>query len=168
MYFKLPLPLNINEGIRMVKGKIGDQAPDFTLKANTGENITLSQFFGKKNVVFFFYPKDEGPTCVKEAQAFRNDSDVFKERNAEVIGISAQSVESHKKFATHYNLEYILVSDSDNQIRKLYGVSATLGVPGRVTYVIDTKGIVKHIFVSQLHFNKHPKEALQALKEITV
>ena len=86
LYFKLPLPLNIKEGIRMVKVKIGDQAPDFTLKANTGENHFISVFW-KEEYCLFFYPRDEGPTCVKEAQAFRNDSDAFKERNAEVIGI---------------------------------------------------------------------------------
>lgn len=147
----------------MVKVKIGDKAPDFTLQSNTGENITLSQFFGKKNVVLFFYPRDEGPTCIKEAEAFRNKYEVFKERNAEVIGISAQNVESHKGFASHHNLQYILLSDGDNSVRKLYGVSATLGVPGRVTYVIDKEGVVKHVFSSQLHFTKHAKEALLAL-----
>ena len=149
----------------MVKFKIGDKAPDFTLKASNGENVTLSQFFGKKNVVLFFYPRDEGPTCVKEAQAFRNNYETFKEKNAEVIGISAQSVESHKKFANHHNLQYLLLSDKDNRVRKLYGVASTLGVPGRVTYVIDKEGIVKHIFVSQLQFTKHAKEALGALRE---
>ena len=147
----------------MVKVKIGDKAPDFTLQSNTGSNITLSQFLGTKNVVLFFYPRDEGPTCVKEAEAFRNNYEAFKERNAEIIGISAQSVESHKGFASHHSLQYILLSDGDNSVRKLYGVSSTLGVPGRVTFVIDKEGIVKHVFVSQLHFTKHAKEALLAL-----
>ena len=149
----------------MAKLKIGDKAPDFTLKSSTGEGITLSQFFGKKNVVLFFYPRDEGPTCVKEAQAFRNNYESFKERNAEVIGISAQGVESHKSFASHHNLPYVLLSDSDNNVRKLYGVSSTLGIPGRVTYVIDADGNVKYIFASQLHFAKHAKEALIALRK---
>lgn len=67
-------------------------------------------------------------------------------------------------FANHHNLPYLLLSDADDQVRKLYGVSPTLGVPGRVTFVIDKEGIVKHVFVSQLHFNKHAKNALQALK----
>jgi thioredoxin-dependent peroxiredoxin len=149
----------------MIKVKIGDKAPDFTLPSSSGENITLSEFFGKKNVVIFFYPRDEGPTCCKEAEAFRNDYEAFKEKNAEVIGISAQSVESHKSFASHHKLRYVLLSDSHNKVRKLYGVSATFGVPGRVTYVIDKEGIVKHVFSSQLHFIKHAKEALLALKE---
>jgi peroxiredoxin Q/BCP len=81
-----------------------------------------------------------------------------------VIGISAQSVESHKRFASHHKLQYVLFSDSGNNVRKLYGVSSTFGVPGRVTFVIDKEGIVKHVFSSQLHFIKHAKEALQALR----
>jgi thioredoxin-dependent peroxiredoxin len=149
----------------MVRIKIGDKAPDFTLPSSTGENITLSQFFGNKNVVLFFYPRDEGPTCVKEAKAFRDDFKAFKERNAEVIGISSQSVESHRGFISHHKLPYILLSDIDGEVRKLYGVSSTLGVPGRVTFVIDKEGIVVHVFASQLHFAKHSKEALLALKK---
>jgi len=120
----------------------------------------LSQFLGKKTVVLFFYPRDEGHTCCKEAQAFRDNYEAFKESNAEVIGLSAQSVESHNSFASHHKLQYILLSDSENNVRKLYGVSSTLGVPGRVTFVIDKDGMVKHIFSSQLHFIKHAKEAL--------
>jgi len=148
----------------MVKVKIGDCAPDFTLQSGTGENISLSQFLGKKNVVLFFYPRDEGPTCCKEAEAFRDNYEAFKESNSEVIGISAQNVESHKSFAKHHKLQYVLLSDADNNVRKLYGVTSTLGIPGRVTYVIDKKGIVKHVFSSQLHFIKHAKEALLALR----
>jgi peroxiredoxin Q/BCP len=149
----------------MFKVKKGDKAPDFTLQSSTGENITLSQFLGKKNVVLFFYPRDEGPTCCKEAEAFRDDYEAFKENDAEVIGISAQSVESHKSFASNHGLQYILLSDADNKVRKLYGVSPTLGIPGRVTYVIDKEGVVKHVFSSQLHFIKHAKEALLALRK---
>ena len=149
----------------MIKIKMDDRAPDFTLQSSNGENVSLSQFLGKKNVVLFFYPRDEGPTCCKEAEAFRDNYEAFRDKNAEVIGISAQSVKSHKSFANHHNLQYILLSDPDNKVRKLYGVSPTLGVPGRITFVIDKEGIVKHVFVSQLHFNRHAKEALQALRE---
>ncbi len=150
----------------MTKVKIGDKAPNFNLPSNNSQNVTLSQFFGKKNVVLFFYPRDEGPTCIKEAKAFRDNYQAFKERNAQIIGISAQSVESHNQFACHHNLPYILLSDSDNSVRKLYGVASTLGVPGRVTFVIDKEGIVKHVFVSQLQFTKHAREALDALRGI--
>ncbi len=149
----------------MVRIKAGDKAPDFTLPSSNGESITLSQFFGNKNVVLFFYPRDEGPTCVKEAKAFRDDFKAFKERNAEVIGISGQSVESHRGFISHHKLPYILLSDTNGEVRKLYGVSSMLGVPGRVTFVIDKQGIVVHVFASQLHFAKHSKEALLALEK---
>ena len=148
----------------MVKAKIGDMASDFTLLSNIGGNITLSQFLGKNNVVIFFYPMDESPVCSREAEAFRDKYKTFKELDAEVIGISSQSVESHKSFASHHNLPYILLSDTDNNVRKLYGISATLGVvPGRVTFVINKEGIIKHIFSSQFRPAKHAEEALRAL-----
>jgi len=150
----------------MANVKIGDKAPDFTLQSDKGGIVTLSEFFGKKQVVLFFYPMDESPVCSREAEAFRDNYEAFNELDAEVVGISSQSVESHKEFARHRKLPYILLSDTDNRVRKLYGVSTSLGiVPGRVTYVIDNEGIIKHIFSSQLHPAKHAKEALRALRE---
>src|SRR3990172_1394150 len=146
--------------------KVGGKAPDFTLQSNKGESVKLSEFFGKKKVVLFFYPMDETPVCSREAAAFRDNYEAVTELDAEVISISSQSAESHKEFARHHKLPYILLSDTDNRVRKLYGVSISLGiVPGRVTYVIDEEGIIKHIFSSQLHPAKHAKEALRALRE---
>src|SRR3972149_1069353 len=104
----------------MAMVKIGDKAPDFTLQSSTGERVTLSQFFGKKNGVLFFYPMDESPVCSREAEAFRDKYDAFKELDAEVIGISTQSVQSHKSFARHHSLPFTLLSDADNAVRKLY------------------------------------------------
>ncbi len=150
----------------MNKVQAGDKAPDFSLPSNTGETIKLSNFLGKKNVIIFFYPMDESPVCSKEAEAFRDKYEEFKNLDAQVIGISSQSVESHKSFATHHNLPFILLSDTNNYVRKLYGISTTLGVvPGRVTYIIDKEGVVKFVFSSQLHPAKHADEALRALKE---
>lgn len=150
----------------MTKVKIGDKAPDFTLQSHTDEKFKLSQFLGKKNVVLFFYPMNESPVCSREAEAFRDSYEAFRKLDAEVVGVSSQSVESHREFASHHNLPYILLSDSNNSVRKLYGVSTTLGViPGRVTYIIDKEGIIKHIFASQLHPAKHAEEALSALKK---
>jgi len=151
----------------MAKVKAGDKAPDFTLPSQTGENVTLSEFFGKKNIVLYFYPKDESSACTKEACTFRDNYEVFKELGAEVIGISSQSVESHKSFASHHNLQFILLSDEDNKVRKLYGVASTFGVlPGRVTYIIDKEGIIRHIFSSQFQPQKHIDEALNILKKL--
>ena len=149
----------------MARVQAGDKAPDFSLPSNTSETIRLSNFLGKKNVVIFFYPIDESPVCSREAEAFRDKYEEFKDLDAEVIGISSQSVDSHKSFAAHHNLPFILASDIDNKVRKLYGVSSTLGIiPGRVTYVIDKEGVIKFVFTSQLHPAKHADKALRALK----
>jgi peroxiredoxin Q/BCP len=132
-----------------------------------GDNVTLSEYFGKKSVVLYFYPKDETRGCTREACEFRDQYDVFTSLGAEVIGVSGQSVESHKSFATHHGLPFILLSDEKNEVRQLYGVPATMGIiPGRVTYIIDKTGIVRHIFNSQFQPEKHIEEALKVLKEL--
>ena len=147
--------------------KVGDKAPDFTLPSQMGDNVTLSEFIGKKNIVLYFYPKDESPGCTKEACSFRDSYEELTRLGAEVLGVSGQSVESHKSFATHYGLPFILLSDEDNKVRKLYGVPATMGIiPGRVTYIIDKKGVVRSIFSSQTQAAKHVQEAADALKQI--
>lgn len=151
----------------MARLQIGDRAPDFTLPSSTGENISLSQFFGKKMVVIFFYPMDESPVCSREAEAFRDKYEAFKELGAEVLGISSQSVGSHKSFSRRHSLPYFLLSDINSGVRRLYGVSSTLGiVPKRVTFIIDKEGIIKYIFSSQLQPAKHAKQALLALKNV--
>lgn len=145
--------------------KIGDSAPDFSLLAQSGSSVSLKDFLGKKSVVLYFYPKDDTPGCTKEACAFRDSYQVFKDAGAEVIGISDDSTDSHQKFATKYQLPFTLLSDTGKQVRKLYGVPATLGLlPGRVTYVIDQKGIVQHIFNSQFNFKGHVEESLKTLQ----
>jgi peroxiredoxin Q/BCP len=143
----------------------GMKAPDFTLASQAGNMVSLHDYLGKNPVVLYFYPKDETPVCTKEACSFRDNMDTFRDLEATIIGVSADSVESHKKFADKYNLPFILVSDEDNKVRKLYGVPKTLKLmPGRVTYVIDKDGIVKHVFASQLDAEKHVTEAVASLK----
>jgi peroxiredoxin Q/BCP len=147
--------------------KIGEKAPDFTLPSQMGDTVTLSEYHGKKNVVLYFYPKDETIGCTKEACAFRDSYDVFTNLGAEVLGVSGQSVESHKSFATHHGLPFLLLSDAENKVREMYGVPATMGfIPGRVTYVIDKKGIVRHMFNSQSQPEKHIEEAKQVLEKL--
>jgi peroxiredoxin Q/BCP len=147
--------------------KVGDKAPDFTLPSQMGDEVTLSEYIGKKNIVLYFYPKDETRGCTREACEFRDRYNVFTNLGAEVIGVSAQSVESHKSFATHHGLPFLLLSDEKSEIRKLYGVSATMGIiPGRVTFIIDKKGVVRHIFSSQFQPEKHIKEALKVLEKL--
>jgi len=147
--------------------KVGDKAPDFTLPSQMGDNVTLSEFFGKKNVVLYFYPKDETPGCINEACNFRDSYQELVSLGAEVLGVSGQSVASHKSFATHYGLPFILLSDEGNKVRKLYGVPSSIGIiPGRVTYIIDKKGVVRHIFNSQTQTRQHVEETKATLKEL--
>ena len=147
--------------------QVGDKAPDFTLPSQMGDEVTLSEFFAKKNVVLYFYPKDETAGCTREACAFRDSYEVFTSLGAEVLGVSGQSVESHKSFASHHGLPFLLLSDQENKTRRLYGVPPTIGIiPGRVTYIIDKKGVVRHIFKSQYQPEKHVEEAKHVLEKL--
>jgi peroxiredoxin Q/BCP len=150
------------------KVKVGDKAPAFTLPDQSGAMVTLRGFVGSKIIVLYFYPKDFSRGCTAEACAFRDSYDVFVEAGAQVIGVSSQSVESHSSFALVNKLPFVLLSDEGGKVRELYGVPSTLGLlPGRVTYVIDKKGIVRHIFSSQSNPTKHIEEALKVVKEIS-
>jgi peroxiredoxin Q/BCP len=151
----------------MSKIKEGDVIPNFKLKNQHGEQVSISDFLGEKSLVLFFYPKDDTPGCTREACSFRDHYEAFLDAGAEVIGISGQSVESHKNFAKKHNLKYHLLSDEGNQVRKLFGVPADLfGLfPGRVTYVADKTGKIIYIFNSQMQVEKHVEEALKVLKK---
>ncbi len=151
------------------KVQVGDTAPDFTLPTWEGRSVSLKDFLGKKAVVLYFYPRDNTPGCTAEACAFRDNYEVFKEAGAEVIGVSSDTEESHQQFARNNRLPFILLSDKGGALRKRYGVPSTLGLlPGRVTYVIDKQGIVRHIFSSQFTPEKHIEEALHTIRQLTV
>jgi peroxiredoxin Q/BCP len=146
---------------------VGDTAPDFSKTTQNGDPISLSQFRGEKTVVLYFYPKDETPGCTAEACTFRDSFEDFVDAGAVVIGVSQDSDESHKRFAEHHRLPFLLVSDRDKSLQKAYGVPKTMGLlPGRVTYVIDRNGVVQHVFSSQLNAAKHVKEALDVVKRL--
>lgn len=150
------------------KVQVGDRAPDFTLPTQLGVSVSLSDFLGKAAIVLYFYPKDNTPGCTIEAHAFRDSYEVFKDAGAEVIGISSDSAESHQRFATQCGVPFILLSDAGGAIRKRYGVSATFGLlPGRVTYVIDKQGVVRHIFSAQFTAKRHVDEALKTLQMLS-
>jgi peroxiredoxin Q/BCP len=152
-----------------VKVQVGDLAPDFTLPGQKNKTVSLHDYLGKRAIVLYFYPKDNTPGCTAEACAFRDSYEVFKEAGAEVIGVSADSESSHEQFATKHRLPFILLSDSDGTVRKRYGVSSMFGLlPGRVTYIIDKQGIVRHIFSSQFTPEKHITEALKTLQGLSV
>lgn len=143
---------------------IGDKIPFFTASDNNGNIFDIKDYLGKP-LVIYFYPKDDTPGCTAQACTFRDQYQDFKELGAEVIGISSDSVLSHQKFVSKFNLPFILLSDFDKKIRKAFGVSRDyLGlIDGRTTYVVDEKGIVQYIFDSTSS-KKHITEALAILK----
>ncbi len=148
--------------------KVGDKAPAFSLANQEGQTIHLADYQGQKSLVIYFYPKDETPGCTKEACSFRDSYEAFMDAGAEVIGISADSVASHQAFAENRRLPFQLLSDPDKAVSNAYGVKgALLGLfPGRETFVVDKKGIIRHHFVSQTQIDKHIKEALKIVKTL--
>ena len=154
----------------MAKGptvSVGDEAPDFILPSHTGDNIRLSDFRDRSAVVLFFYPKDNTRGCTAEVCAFRDSYEVFTEAGAQVIGVSSDSISSHEHFAGKHNLQFALLSDSGGHLRKAYGVPTTMGlIPGRVTFVIDKQGKVRHVFNSQVNIGGHIDGALKVVKEL--
>ena len=152
----------------MARGiQVGDQAPDFTLPTQTGETFRLRDHMGQQVIVLYFYPKDNTSGCTAEACAFRDSYEVFTEAGADVIGVSSDSVDKHAGFAGQHNLPFTLVSDQGGKTRKAYGVPGVLGViPGRVTYVIDRSGQVRHVFSSMTNIDGHVNDALRVVREL--
>jgi peroxiredoxin Q/BCP len=137
--------------------KVGDKAPDFTLPAQSGERV----------VVLYFYPKDNTSGCTAEACAFRDSHEAFAEAGAEVIGVSSDSAGKHAGFAGKHDLPFTLLADQGGKVRKLYGVPAVFGlIPGRVTYVIDRQGTVRHVFNSMTNIGGHVNDALEVVKQL--
>jgi thioredoxin-dependent peroxiredoxin len=146
---------------------VGDKAPDFTLPSQSGEPVRLQDRIGQRVVVLYFYPKDETRGCTAEACAFRDSHEVFTDAGAEVIGVSSDSVDRHAAFADRHNLPFTLLSDVGGKVRKTYQVPATLGlIPGRVTYVIDRSGTVRHVFNSMTNIDRHVKDALEVVRQL--
>lgn len=151
----------------MASVQVGDHAPDFTLTSQAGQWVSLAEFRGSKAVVLFFYPKDGTAVCTKEACRFRDAYEDFVQAGAVVIGVSSDSAESHKAFASGHRLPFVLLADRDGSVRQAFGVPRTLGImPGRVTYVIDKAGIVRHVFRSQFAADRHVAEALAVVRQL--
>ncbi|OGD45971.1 peroxiredoxin [Candidatus Bathyarchaeota archaeon RBG_16_57_9] len=151
----------------MVNIKLGDEAPDFTLPDQDGGQVTLSNFRGRSSVVLYFYPKDFSLGCTTQACGFRDSYEDFTDLGAVVIGVSGDTVESHKKFIEDYLLPFTLLSDQDGKVRKLYGTTKGFGLlPGRYTLVIDKVGVVRHVFTSETNMGKHVEEAVRILRDM--
>lgn len=150
----------------MAKLSTGDKAPSFSLQNQDKQSISLADYLGKKHLVVYFYPKDETPGCVKEACGFRDSYESFLDAGAEVIGISADSADSHKNFANKRKLPFQLLSDPHARVSKAFGVEKVgFGLfPGRETFVIDKKGIIRLTFASSLQIDKHIQTALAVIK----
>ena len=147
--------------------KISDKLPDFDLKNQHNLNVSSKKFIGK-NLIIFFYPKDYTPGCTTEVCNFRDNYDILKKFDAEILGISSDDIRSHKSFAKKYNIQYDLLSDPKRKVEKLFGVPRSFfGLfPGRVTYIFNKKGILIEIINSQMNINKHLNKTIKILNRL--
>jgi thioredoxin-dependent peroxiredoxin len=144
----------------------GDRAPLIQLSDQDG-TPRRSDALGGKALVLFFYPKDDTPGCTMEACAFRDSYADLQALGAEVWGVSGDSAGSHQRFAQRHNLPFPLLVDAGNRLRQAFGVPSVLGLlPGRVTYVIDGDGVIRHVFNNLLDGPAHRREALEALRRL--
>jgi peroxiredoxin Q/BCP len=149
-----------------IKVKVGDPAPDFEGPTSDGSRLGMKNFKGKKDVVLYFYPKDDTPGCTREACSFRDNLKPIRDMGAEIIGVSLDSIQSHDKFARKYELPFPLISDKDKHIANAYGVLRDIGLStNRVTFIIDKDGKVAKIF-PKVDVGKHTDEVVAALKEL--
>lgn len=148
--------------------KIDEKAPLISGIDQKGLKIETQQFIQQKSVVIYFYPKDETKGCTAQACSFRDAYEDFKELNCEVIGISGDSEASHKNFAEHHRLPFILLSDKNKEIRKAFQVPKDfLGlIPGRYTFVINKEGVIIDIFHDAINMQKHVQTALEKIKSL--
>jgi len=144
--------------------EIGDKAPAFQATLQDGGTFDSTSLLGRKSLVLFFYPKDGTPVCTQEACAFRDAYAEFVGADVEVVGVSGDSPESHRRFAARHSLPFPIISDAGGALRRLFGVPRAWGLfPGRVTYVIDKKGVVRMVYNATLAAEPHVRKALEAV-----
>jgi len=154
------------DGLSIRPVSVGDPAPDFTLADQAGRMIDLKRFRGR-TVVLYFYPRDHSFVCTAEACDFRDNYEIFRLADAEILGISSDSVASHASFVEQHGLPFTLLSDPGGLVRARYGVPRFLGLaPGRVTYIIDKHGIVRQIIQSMFSATRHVRESLHAARQL--
>ena len=151
--------------------KIGDKAPAFKLKNAEGKLVRLTDFKGKK-VILYFYPKDMTPGCTKEACGFQDDLRLIEAQNTVVLGVSGDDEASHQKFAARYNLQFPLLADPDHEVAEKYGVWQEKSLYGRkfwgikrTTFILDEQGKIAHIF-AKVDTARHSKDVLQVLDSL--
>lgn len=146
--------------------RVGDRAPAFSRTAHDGSTVEVGGALPNV-LVLYFYPADETLGCTMEACRFRDDYEDFVGAGATVVGVSPDGLDEHRSFAEHHRLPFPLLSDDDGVLRRLYDVGRTLGIiAGRVTYVIDREGTIRHVFSSQLRARQHVNEALAVVRRL--
>jgi peroxiredoxin Q/BCP len=150
--------------------KVGQPAPDFTLPSTEDKDVKLSSFKGKQAVVLYFYPKDDTPGCTKEACSFRDLRSLFNDHGAEILGVSPDTIKSHKKFQEKFHLTFPLLADADHGVAEQYGVWQQKKFMGRqymgiarTTFVVDKDGTIRAVFPN-VKVEGHAEKVLDALK----
>jgi thioredoxin-dependent peroxiredoxin len=150
----------------------GKEAPAFVLPDSSGKTVRLSELVEARNLVLYFYPKDMTPGCTTEACGFRDNATLLRAAGAQVVGVSADSPESHTRFTDKYELNFPLLSDTGNQVSRRYGVYKKKSLYGRefmgierTTFVIDRTGVIRKVF-PKVKVAGHTEQVLAALKEI--
>lgn len=147
--------------------KNGERAPDFALPDQHGHTVTLGDLLKAKAVVIYFYPKDHTPGCTQQSCSFRDNYGAYKKLGAEIVGVSADSSTSHEGFAKAHNLPFPLLSDHNGEVAKHYDVKKTLGIfKERVTYVIDSDGVIRYALSSQFNIAAHVDKTLEVVKAL--
>ncbi len=148
--------------------EVGEKAPDFEATTPQGDRVKLSDFVGKKNLVLFFYPKDDSPGCTREACYFRDTKAEFEKRDAVILGVSLDTEASHQRFQEKHSLNFPLISDRGKELSQMFGVLRLGGLLllKRVTFVIDRDGIIRKVIHSETNMHTHVDRALGALDNL--
>jgi len=148
--------------------EVGEKAPDFKVTTTQGNSAKLSDFVGKKNLVLFFYPKDDSPGCTREACYFRDTKAEFEKRNAVILGVSLNTEARHQRFQEKHSLNFPLISDKGKELSQMFGVLRLGGLLllKRVTFVIDRDGLIRKVIRSETDMHTHVDTALEALDNL--
>jgi peroxiredoxin Q/BCP len=144
----------------------GDRAPAFKATSGDGETVSLADYRGRRDLVLYFYPRDNTPGCAREARAFRDAADEIRSKGAEIVGVSTNSQASHERFSANHELNFPLLVDADGAIASAYGVLKPNGKSAeRATFLIDRKGVIRHVW-PKVTVNGHAKEVAAAVDRI--
>ncbi len=147
--------------------KTGDKAPLFEAETDGGGKVSLSDIIAEGGAVICFYPRDNTPGCTREACSLRDSEDAIRRKGITILGISTDSVKSHDGFKNKHELNYTLASDSDRKIIELYGIASPSNTARRVTFLVDGKGVIRHIW-KKVDTHSHGDEILKKIEEFSL